>query len=409
MTLTRRGVVVVAASLAVAVLAWLFGLPETAMLSAAALGAVAVAAVTVAIARPDLTVHRSARPGRVRVGDTCEIHLSITNSGRRRSPVVTLSDQVSGFGRARLAVAPIAPGSGSTARYSLPTSRRGVQRVGPLTITSEDAFGLVVRRVEAGGGAAVMVLPRTWQLTPLAATVGEEPEHGSRSLTSSSTVDEEFAALREYVSGDDIRRIHWPSTARLGSPVVRQFDVPWQRRTTVVVDLRAAAHDDLSFERTVSAAASVIELAAVRDELVRLVTTDGADSGFVPAASDLDELTDRLAVVEADHGDHRGDRLVATLEHLRRTQTGRPIVCAGAADGAAATGLAEFQREVPGAAVVLCGTAPRPDAPAVDPTTLTVDPATVAAAGAALVRFDGTRSLSEVWIEGTSVAAAVDR
>ena len=81
-------------------------------------------------------------------------------------------------------------------------------------------------------------------------------------MTSSSTVDEEFASLREYVSGDDFRRIHWPSTARLGTPVVRQFDVPWQRRTTVLVDLRAAAHDDRSFERAVTAAASVVELAA---------------------------------------------------------------------------------------------------------------------------------------------------
>ena len=399
MTLTRRGVVVVVVGIAVAVLAWLFGLPETAMLSAAALGAVAIAAGVVAWRRPALEIRRSPRPGRVRVGDGCEVHLTVTNRDRRSSPVVTLADQVPGFGQARVALAPISPGRSSTARYSLPTSRRGVQRVGPLTISTEDAFGLVVRRSEAGGTAAVMVLPRTWALSPLAPTVGEEPEHGSRSLTSSSTVDEEFASLREYVSGDDFRRIHWPSTARLGTPVVRQFDVPWQRRSTVVVDLRAAAHDDRSFERAVSAAASVVELAASRDELVRLVTTGGTDSGFVPAVAELDELMDRLAIVEPDHGVHRGDQLAATLEHLRRSQVGRPIVCVGALDGAAAGALGDFRREVPG--VVVVATLPdrhgSPDPSAEGPT---------GSSAAAVVRFGGARSLSEVWAEGTATIEA---
>ena len=393
MALTRRGVVVVVTALAVAVLAWLFGLPETAVLSAAALVAVAVAAAFVALRPPGLDLRRRARPSRVRVGDGCVIHITVTNRGPRSSPVVTLADHVPGFGHARLSVAPIAPGKSSTARYSLPTSRRGVQRVGPLTVKAEDPFGLVVRRIDAGATAAVMVLPRTWPLAALAPTVGEEPEHGSRSLTSSNTVDEEFASLREYVSGDDIRRIHWPSTARLGTPVVRQFDVPWQRRTTVLVDLRSGAHDDESFERAVATAASVVELAASRDELVRLVTTSGADSGFVPAVAELDELMDRLAVVGTDHEAHRGDPLVATLDHLRRTQVGRLVVCTGDVDGAAARSLSEFRRDVAG--VVVVATAPdRRVAPGGRPST----------AGSSLitVRFDGSRNLSEVWAEATS-------
>ena len=406
MSLTRRGVVVVVTGVAVAVLAWLFGLPETAMLSAAALGAVAIAALVVALRPATVQIHRSPRPGRVRVGDGCEIHLTVTNRAGRSSPVITLADHVPGFGHARVALAPIAAGQASTARYSLPTSRRGVQRVGPLTISTEDAFGVVVRRSEAGGTAAVMVLPRTWALAPLAPTIGEEPEHGSRSLTSSSTVDEEFASLREYVSGDDFRRIHWPSTARLGTPVVRQFDLPWQRRTTVLVDLRAAAHDDRSFERAVTAAASVVELAASRDELVRLVTTGGADSGFVPAVAELDELMDRLAVMDTDPGPHRGDQLIATLEHLRRSQVGRAVVCAGWLDGAAAAALDAFGREVPGLVVVQTEPDPSVSSPSVSsPSRASGAPG---AAGAAVVRFDGSRTLSEVWAEGT-VAAAVTR
>ena len=262
-----------------------------------------------------------------------------------------------------------------------------------MTIVAEDPFGLVVRRTDAGETAAVMVLPRTWPLLALAPTVGEEPEHGSRSLTSSSTVDEEFAALREYVQGDDIRRIHWPSTARLGTPVVRQFDVPWQRRTTVVVDVRTDAHDDRSFERAVSAAASVVELAAHQDELVRLVTTTGADSGFVAASSDLDELMDRLAVLETDPVIHRGDQLVATLEHLRRSQLGRPVICVGAVRGPAAAAVAEFRRDVDGAVVV--DTTSSPDA--------------ALGRASSIVRFDGTVGLTESWHRTLAVTEAARR
>ena len=156
---------------------------------------------------------------------------------------------------------------------------------------------------------------------------GDEPEHGTHALTSASTVDEEFAALRDYVPGDDVRRIHWRSTARRGNPVVRQFDVPWQRRTTVLLDLRAGP-SEAAFERAVSAAASVVELVSRRDELVRLVTTAGEDSGFVPAAEHLDELLDRLAVVlplpvQRD----RPAPLLAMLGQLGTSGTGRLVTC----------------------------------------------------------------------------------
>ena len=91
MALTRRGVVVVVTGVAVAVLAWLLGkLPETgATPSAAALGVVAVAALVVALRPATVEIHRSPRPGRVRVGDGCEIQLTVTNRAGSSSPVIT--------------------------------------------------------------------------------------------------------------------------------------------------------------------------------------------------------------------------------------------------------------------------------------------------------------------------------
>ena len=299
MGLTRTGALVVLGCVGAAVLAWLFGLPEVATLAAAGLVMVGVAVVWVRAGSPRLVIARAARPPRLEIGERCEIRLVTRNPHRRHSPVITLEDRVGRHGTARLVLAPLAPGDRSVATYSQPTARRGLHHVGPLTTTVEDPFGLARRSRRDEQILSVIVLPRTWHLSTMPAAPGDEPEHGTHALTSASTVDEEFAALRDYVPGDDVRRIHWRSTARRGAPVVRQFDVPWQRRTTVLLDLRAGI-DEAAFERAVSAAASVVQLVSRRDELVRLVTTSGADSGFVPAAEQLDELLDRLAVVTVD-------------------------------------------------------------------------------------------------------------
>ncbi len=80
--------------------------------------------------------------------------------------------------------------------------------------------------------------------------------------------------------GDDLRRVHWPSTARRDELTVRQDERHQQGRTTVLLDVRRAVHTDVSFERAVSAAASLLVAATVRGDEVRLVATDGTDSGY---------------------------------------------------------------------------------------------------------------------------------
>lgn len=327
MTLTRSGWFVLVGSLAAGVLAWLFGLPELAVLAAAGLVLAVVAVLWVRLRSRTLEVGRVARPPRLEVGGSCEIRLVTRNPARRPAPVTTLEDRVGRHGSAKLVLAPLGPGERCVATYSLPTTRRGLHHVGPLSLTVEDPFGLARRTRADDRVLSVIVLPRTWSLSAMPAAPGDEPEHGTHALTSASTVDDEFAALRDYVPGDDVRRIHWRSTARRGSPVVRQFDVPWQRRTTVLLDLRAGP-DEASFERAVSAAASIVQLVSRRDELVRLVTTAGADSGFVPAAEHLDDLMDRLAVVGVDppHRD-RPQPLLAMLGQIGRAGTGRLVTC----------------------------------------------------------------------------------
>jgi uncharacterized protein (DUF58 family) len=276
--------------------------------------------------------------------------------------VVTLRDDVGRFGTATLELGPLPRGVQRDAAYAFPTDVRGVHPVGPISIEARDPFGLAARRRHLVGRTAVVVLPRTYPLAPLPPARGEEREAAHRALATGSTVDEELAALRPYEPGDDVRRIHWRTTARTGEPVVRQFDEPWQRRTTVLVDTRPTAHDPASFERAVSAAASVVALAAGRGELVRIVTTGGVDTGLVAAAADGDDLFDRLADLRVDGS----GSLTAALARLAAPpRPSRLVTCTGGPPDAELTGLAEATRHVPVHVLVLtlAGAGPVPPGP----------------------------------------------
>ncbi|MFZ4518800.1 MAG: DUF58 domain-containing protein [Microthrixaceae bacterium] len=401
---TRAGWAVLALGAAGLVGGWLIGQPELAVLGVAALAATAVAVVAVRTVPVHLEVHRAAVPPRVQVDEACRIHLRARNTGRSRTPVLTLLDEVDRYGRAQLRLAPLPAGATRDALHAFPTSHRGLFAVGPLRLVVEDPFGLARSTVRHPGTDTVIVLPRIWDLTPLPPAPGEEPEQGVRALASNSTVDEEFAALRAYEPGDDIRRIHWRTTARTGSPMVRQFDQPWQHRTTVLLDLRRSAYsvadggvahgpdtdggsgaangtgtrgtDEDAFERAVSAAASVIMLSARQGELVRLVTTDGDDSGFGGAGELADELLDRLAAVTP-----RGaGSLTGAAARLARTASGRLVVATGLLGADEHGGLAARTHRY-GLRVVIA------TRPGVEPVP----------GGPALVRWDGGVPFDRAW------------
>ena len=384
---TRTGVVVAIVTPALAVLGWLFGQPELAVIAAAGGCVLGVAALAVRFAPLRLELRRSIRPSRLPVGEPCQIVLRVRNVASLRSPVLALRDDVGRFGEASLQLAPLPAGATRDATYSFPTHHRGLHPVGPLTVDVEDPFGLWRASHPQPGVQTVIVLPRTWKLSPLPPAPGDEPERGVRALASNSTVDEEFAALRPYAPGDDIRRIHWRTTARLGTPVVRQFDQPWQLRTTVLLDVRRGAHDDASFERAVSAAASVVVMAARRQELVRLVTTAGDDSGFVPAGDRVDQLMDRLAEVGVDS---RGS-LTGTVAHLARRPTGRLVTCVGNLEASEHGGLVDGSRRFGLHVLVVTGRL--------------VTSETVI--GPPVVLWDGTTDLATAWAGTVGAGGAV--
>jgi uncharacterized protein (DUF58 family) len=323
--LTRAGWGVLLAGGVALIGGWLFGLPELLILGFALIVLLFGAAITTLLTSLRLEVVRTLHPDRVHAGQASRVDVLVRNRGRRRTPVLTLRDGVSGTAGAELLLAPLEPAGRIRASYRLPTRRRGVITVGPLEVELGDPFGLTQAAVVAAPASTLVVYPAVDDITAASRSDGIDP-HGWRT-PGLQTGGDEFHSLRPYVIGDDLRRVHWPSTARRDELTVRQDERHQQGRTTVMLDVRRVVHDDASFERAVSATASLILAATVRGDEVRLVTTDGTDSGYGAGGTVLTSMLEYLAAVAmTDRGaevrvDHPGT-LVAVTTPAGMTTTG---------------------------------------------------------------------------------------
>lgn len=297
MRITRAGVAVGVAALALFLGARVFGLVELFVMAVALVVLGVVAGVWVRLRPVDVTVARVVRPRRVHAGDPAAAEVTVHNRSRT-SPVLEVHDPVTGTRGADLTVAPLHPRSSARASYRLPTRRRGLVEIGPMTVTVSDPFGIWRATSRVSGHDELVVLPAVHDIPPMWRTIGPDPDSGTH-RGSLGRRGEDFAALRSYVVGDDLRRVHWPSSARTDDDLlVRTDDVPWHGRVVVVLDLRRHVHDEASVEHAVSAAASILRSHSHRGDHVRLLTTSGYDSGYAAGQAHFSTVLERLATVE---------------------------------------------------------------------------------------------------------------
>jgi len=297
----------------------MLGLVELFSLAAGATVLVIASVVYVRLVRFGFDATRQPHPARVHAGQASRVELSVRNTNRRRSPVVIVRDPFDRGRRwARFLLAPLQPGETARAAYRLPTERRGVFELGPLSAQLRDPFGLAQSVSDAAPATKLTVYPKVVPIEPLPHTLGHDPHAGADHATALGRGGEDFYALREYQVGDDLRRVHWKSVARTGELMIRQDEMPWQGRATVVVDLRLGIHDADSLERAVSAAASIVSACWQHRSLVRLAATDGTDSGFAAGHAHVDAILEYLAT--ADLGREGG--LVPLVDRLRRDGNG---------------------------------------------------------------------------------------
>lgn len=297
--LTRAGTATLAAALATAAAGRLAGVEELSTAGTCVALLVAASVIAVRVAGTDIVARRTVRPRRVEVGETFTVSLTIHN-GRSflRLPLV-VEDRLDGRPVAQLTLPQRRRDPSAVAEYHVTATQRGLTTFGPLQLTASDPFGIARSTVTSNELVDVIVLPRIHRLGLGGADAADDPSGGLRHRRQIATVSEEFDTLRDYVPGDDVRRVHWASTARLGHPVVRTHQQPSQRRTTVVLDDRAAGYPPSKgtgpFERAVSAAASALVACRDHGDLVRLVCAGGSDTDYFDDRQRLDTVLDQLA------------------------------------------------------------------------------------------------------------------
>jgi uncharacterized protein (DUF58 family) len=153
------------------------------------------------------------------------------------------------------------------------------------------------------GTDEVIVLPRVHEILPPPRVGGDEPDLDAPPRHDRTQHHGEFLTLRPYQVGDDLRRVHWRSTARRDQLMIRQDESQPRTPVVVMLDVRPGAHDRPSFERAVEAVASLVAALERAGRPVTLVASTGARLG-TPGRRHLASVLDELAVIEP-HGADR--------------------------------------------------------------------------------------------------------
>jgi uncharacterized protein (DUF58 family) len=320
--LTTRGRSFISAGIASAVCAVFLGQEDLLRVAVLLAALPVVCAAVLARTRYRIGLTRIVNPQRVTAGSPLRVRLELQNLSRLTTRVLLAEDRVPyALGSPPRFVLDRMPGDQRAAvTYSLRAELRGRYPIGPLRLRVSDPFGMCELARSFTNTDTVMVVPRVWPLTAMTGG-GTWGGAGDSQARAAAVSGEDDIATREYREGDDLRRVHWRSTAKRGELMVRREEQPRQMRASVLLDTRARGHRGdgaaSSFEWAVSAAASVAVHFAGLKHGVRLLL-DGSPTGWSNPHSGeaAGELLDRLAVVTMGND----DALPATIGQLRRTR-----------------------------------------------------------------------------------------
>jgi uncharacterized protein (DUF58 family) len=275
---TKRGWAAFAAGLFLWVASRFMGSPDLHMV---AVGLVALPFLAVAFVRwrrVSVDAHRNLSLARVYPRSRVTVSLRVENRSRVTLPFLLLQDAVPpNLGKpARLVITGIPPRNAQTVSYSIVCRHRGRYALGPLTVYFADPFGLARVPITSSTTTELVVYPEVekiepWKLGVQGAGAGES---AARHLHRSAA---EFYTMREYVTGDDLRRIHWPSVARTGRLMIRQDEATRRSAATLFLDNRSGAlgaNGSPAFERAVSVTASLGRMLMTSGFAVRLAMLD---------------------------------------------------------------------------------------------------------------------------------------
>jgi uncharacterized protein (DUF58 family) len=285
---------------------------------------------------------RTITPARVPAGHTASVSIQLDNVSRLPTGLLLAEDIVpySIGSRPRFILDRIEPGGTRRLSYPIQPDHRGKFAIGPLHVRVADAFGLAKVGSMAAPPCTLVVTPAVTSL-PHTALAGSWLGEGDARASTAAAAGEDDVVPRAYRDGDELRRVHWRSTARYGELMVRREEQRWRDRAVLFLDTRQGGHAGRgpasSFEYAVSAAASIgVHLA--REEMDTLFVTD---AGKVTAPGSFEDvLLDTLAVIRAS----RNSTLGPGLAQLPVDASGMFIVVAGHLTAGQARELATARR-----------------------------------------------------------------
>jgi len=362
--LTTRGRSFLGAGAAAAVCAVLFGDRDLMRVAVLVLALPLVSAVVVSRTRYRLASSRRMEPSRTPAGQQARVVLRLENVSRLPTGLLLLEDRIPYLlgARPRFVLDRVEPQGVREVAYAVRSDLRGRFAIGPLTIRLTDPFGMCELVRSFTSTDTFVVTPAIEELASLALG-GEWTGSGDSRSRSIASAGEDDVITREYRRGDDLRRVHWRSTARYGTIMVRREERPWEARAVVLLDTRAVAHrgegPGSSFEAAVSVAASIGVYLGRAGFAVQLVTDSGSRlSGVLGTGGSADHdltgtheelLLDELAVVQTSAG-----LSLRTAEPvLRGAGDGLTVAVLGAVSVQEAADLVRMRHGSGGAAAVV--------------------------------------------------------
>jgi uncharacterized protein (DUF58 family) len=194
---------------------------------------------------------------------------------------------------------PMAANQEVQAEIQLTPLRRGILQFSAVSLARTDPFGLFRTFVKRPLPQTVLILPRRYWLPPMALPGALKYQQGGVALASNVGQSDEFVALREYRRGDPIRHIHWRSWARVGKPIVKEFEDEFFVRHALVLDTFTERPHSDEFEEAVSVAASFACTVLTQESLLDLLFV-GAEAYCFTAGRGLahaDQMLEILASV----------------------------------------------------------------------------------------------------------------
>jgi len=229
--------------------------------------------------RDKLSIKRFVDNKRVHVDNILNIELHAKNKSPIFTSIPVIKDELpSYFGTSNNFVVPTHfTKSDFNIKYKLNMNKRGLYKIGPISMKGQDSFNLTSSNILYDDYQEILVYPKIYNISRF--SPGGVGFIGYEALTSDfiSPIGDDFYSLREYTSGDDLRKIHWKSTAKTSTLMIRKVDDATISRVAVIVDGFRGSHlgsdKESTFEYIISAAATIVNYSAKNNYRVRIIVS----------------------------------------------------------------------------------------------------------------------------------------